>query len=55
MSAGSSILLRTLVEERHFANPNEELRREYYRRLSPILTGDQFEVAFNTTEGFSFA
>jgi len=31
------------------------LRREYYQRLSPVLTGDQFEIAIEQTEGFSFA
>jgi hypothetical protein len=38
-----------------FRNPNAELRREYYQRLSPVLTGDQFEIAIEQTEGFSFA
>jgi ATP-dependent 26S proteasome regulatory subunit len=38
-----------------FRNPDADLRREYYRRLSPILTGEQFEVAIENTEGFSFA
>ena len=38
-----------------FRNPNAALRREYYRRLSPILTGEQFEIAIMQTEGFSFA
>jgi ATP-dependent 26S proteasome regulatory subunit len=23
-------------------NPDSDLRREYYQRLSPVLTGDQF-------------
>jgi hypothetical protein len=31
------------------------LRREYYQRLSPVLIGDQFEIAIEQTEGFSFA
>ena len=38
-----------------FRNPDADLRRQYYRRLSPILTGGQFEIAIETTEGFSFA
>ena len=38
-----------------FRNPNADLRREYYPRLSPVLTGDQFEIAIEQTEGFSFA
>jgi cell division protease FtsH len=38
-----------------FRNPDADLRREYYRRLSPILTGEQFEIAIEQTEGFSFA
>jgi ATP-dependent 26S proteasome regulatory subunit len=25
-----------------FRNPDSDLRREYYSRLSPILTGEQF-------------
>jgi len=28
-----------------FRNPNTDLRREYYQRLSPVLTRDQFEIA----------
>ena len=38
-----------------FRNPDAALRREYYRRLSPVLTGDKFEIAIEQTEGFSFA
>jgi hypothetical protein len=38
-----------------FRNPGADLRREYYRRLSPGLTGEQFEIAIEATEGFSFA
>jgi ATP-dependent 26S proteasome regulatory subunit len=38
-----------------FRNPDADLRREYYRRLSPILVGEQFEKAIQQTEGFSFA
>ena len=38
-----------------FRNPDPELRREYYRRLSPVLTGEQFECVIAQTEGFSFA
>ena len=38
-----------------FRNPDAALRREYYQRLSPILAGQEFEVAIEKTEGFSFA
>jgi ATP-dependent 26S proteasome regulatory subunit len=38
-----------------FRNPNAELRREYYLRLNPVLTGEQCEIAISRTEGFSFA
>jgi cell division protease FtsH len=38
-----------------FRNPDADLRREYYRRLSPILRGEKFEIAISQTEGFSFA
>jgi ATP-dependent 26S proteasome regulatory subunit len=38
-----------------FRNPDSDLRRQYYRRLSSILTGDEFEIAIERTEGFSFA
>jgi ATP-dependent 26S proteasome regulatory subunit len=38
-----------------FRNPDADLRREYYRRLSPILAGKRFEIAIENTEGFSFA
>jgi hypothetical protein len=38
-----------------FRNPDADLRREYYKRLSPTLVGVQFEVAIEQTEGFSFA
>jgi AAA+ superfamily predicted ATPase len=38
-----------------FPNPDPDLRREYYQRLSPALTGDEFEIAIEQTEGFSFA
>jgi SpoVK/Ycf46/Vps4 family AAA+-type ATPase len=38
-----------------FRNPDPDLRREYYQRLSPVLTGDQFEIAIEKTEGCSFA
>jgi hypothetical protein len=38
-----------------FRNPNPDLRRQYYLRLSPVLTGEQFEIAIEKTEGFSFA
>jgi len=38
-----------------FRNPDAQLRRVYYSKLSPILVGDEFEVAIEKTEGFSFA
>ena len=38
-----------------FRNPEAHLRREYYKRLSPVLTGEQFESVITRTEGFSFA
>ncbi len=38
-----------------FRNPDANLRREYYLRLNPILTGDEFEIAIEKTNGFSFA
>jgi AAA+ superfamily predicted ATPase len=38
-----------------YRNPDAELRRQYYLRLSPVLTGGQFEIAIEKTEGFSFA
>jgi hypothetical protein len=38
-----------------FRNPDASLRREYYRRLSPALTGIEPEAAIDATEGFSFA
>jgi hypothetical protein len=38
-----------------FRNPDADLRRQYYRRLSSVLTGKQFEPAIEKTEGFSFA
>jgi len=38
-----------------FRNPDAPLRREYYKRLSPTLVGEQFEIAIEQTEGYSFA
>jgi hypothetical protein len=38
-----------------YRNPDADLRRQYYLRLSPALTGEQFEIAIEQTEGFSFA
>lgn len=38
-----------------FPNPDAALRREYYRRLSPLLAGEQFEIVIENTEGLSFA
>ena len=36
-------------------NAKGDLRRQYYQRLSPILIGEGFEMAIESTEGFSFA
>jgi hypothetical protein len=38
-----------------FRNPDPDLRRQYYERLSPNLGGEVFEIAIEKTEGFSFA
>ena len=38
-----------------FRNPDAGLRREYYKRLNPILAGDKFEPVIQKTKGFSFA
>jgi len=38
-----------------FRNPDPDLYRQYYRRLSTILAGEQFEKAIQRTEGFSFS
>jgi hypothetical protein len=38
-----------------FRNPDVDLRRQYHRRLCLNLDGEQFEVAIEQTEGFSFA
>jgi SpoVK/Ycf46/Vps4 family AAA+-type ATPase len=38
-----------------FRNPDPDLRRQYYQRLSPNLAGEVFEIAMRKTEGFSFA
>jgi SpoVK/Ycf46/Vps4 family AAA+-type ATPase len=38
-----------------FRNPDPDLRREYYLRLSPVLAGEQFKIVIENTEGFSFA
>ena len=38
-----------------FRNPDASLRREYYKRLNPILAGERFESAIQKTKGFSFA
>jgi ATPase family associated with various cellular activities (AAA) len=38
-----------------FRNPDADLRRQYYSRLSPALAGEQFESAIEETDGFSFA
>ena len=37
-----------------FPNPDATLRRQYYGRLNPILSGEQFEAAIEKTDGFSF-
>jgi hypothetical protein len=38
-----------------FRNPDADLRRQYYQRLSAVLTGEKLETAIEKTEGFSFA
>jgi hypothetical protein len=38
-----------------FRNPDANLRRQYYLKLNPILSGDEFEIAIEKTDGFSFA
>lgn len=38
-----------------FPNPDASLRRQYYQRLNPNLSGEQFESAIQKTSGFSFA
>jgi hypothetical protein len=38
-----------------FRNPDASLRRQYYQRLNPILSGERFETAIQKTKGFSFA
>ena len=38
-----------------FRNPDADLRRQYYQRLNPLLTGEQFEIAIHKTGGFTFA
>jgi len=53
----AAILKRPVRFDRvvQFRNPDADLRRQYYQRLSPVLTGEEFEVAIENTEGFSFA
>ncbi len=38
-----------------FRNPDASLRRQYFQRLNPNLSGDKFEPAIQKTSGFSFA
>jgi hypothetical protein len=38
-----------------FRNPDASLRREYFQRLNPMLSGEQFETAIEKTGGCSFA
>ena len=38
-----------------FRSPDANLRRQYYLLLNPILTGEEFEIAIEKTNGFSFA
>ena len=38
-----------------FRNPDVELRREYYQRLNPKLSGEQFEAVIQKTKGCSYA
>ena len=54
-SASSLYLhLKTVGSSFTSLNPDSDLRRQYYQRLSPILSGDEFEIAIQRTEGFSF-
>ena len=38
-----------------FRNPDADLRRQFYLKLNPILSGDEFETAIEKTDGFSYA
>jgi ATP-dependent 26S proteasome regulatory subunit len=38
-----------------FPNPDANLRRQYYLKLNPILSGDEFEIAIEKTNGLCFA
>jgi ATP-dependent 26S proteasome regulatory subunit len=53
----SSILKRPGRFDRvvRFSDPDTDLRRQYFRRLNPILCGEQFETAIKKTQGMSFA
>lgn len=39
----------------HFANPDEELRLEYFRRTNTGLPDEQLRTAVGASGGFSFA
>jgi len=54
-NSGWRALIKSFRQVVQFKNPDASLRREYYRRLNPVLTGEQFEAAIQATEGFSFA
>jgi hypothetical protein len=56
-SLDSAILKRPGRFDRvvQFRNPDASLRRQYYQRLNPNLSGEQFESAIQKTSGFSFA
>jgi hypothetical protein len=56
-SLDSSILKRPGRFDRvvRFSDPDTDLRRQYFRRLNPILCGEQFETAIKKTQGMSFA
>jgi len=38
-----------------FRNPDADLRRQFYLKLNPILSGHEFETAIEKTDGFSYA
>jgi hypothetical protein len=38
-----------------FRDPDANLRRQYSKRFSPVLSGELFEIVIEKTEGFSFA
>jgi hypothetical protein len=43
--------LKTVGSSFTSLNPDSDLRRQYYQRLSPILSGDEFEIAILERKG----